>query len=65
MSGGDTWGSVLLSGLRGYVGTGPAYAAEPHVEYGPDASVGPYSTVTDLARLRGLSMSLPRCNAVW
>lgn len=24
-----------------------------------------YSTVTDLARLRGLSMSRPRANAVW
>ncbi|MEV5815846.1 beta-ketoacyl synthase N-terminal-like domain-containing protein, partial [Streptomyces mutabilis] len=26
---------------------------------------GAYSTVTDLARLRGLSMSRPRARAVW
>lgn len=26
---------------------------------------GSYSTVTDFARLRGLSMSRPRANAVW
>lgn len=28
-------------------------------------SVAAYSTVTDFARLRGLSTSVPRANAVW
>lgn len=30
-----------------------------------DRPVVDYSTVTDLARLRGLSMSRPSANAVW
>ncbi|OSP44892.1 hypothetical protein B7767_02490 [Streptomyces sp. 13-12-16] len=45
-------------------GAGRARAAGPRIDAAPRFR-GFYSTVTDLARFLGLSMSLPRAKAVW
>jgi hypothetical protein len=43
----------------------PAVSADAAAGSGGMATAGAYSTVTDLARFRGWSTSVPRATATW